>query len=100
MEIKCVVVIRMERSWWFLVGLRVWMGDGRGMGVLNVWYYGGKNIEFFVLGKGRRIVGFFGWYGGVGGLCSEFGIIIVLEGVRLLEEVYDEMKWEVVDGEE
>ncbi|KAK4676506.1 hypothetical protein QC764_401160 [Podospora pseudoanserina] len=99
-EIKCVAVTRMETTRWPLIGLRVWMGDGRGMGALNARLHGGKNTEFLVPGKGRRIVGFFGRHGGVGGLCSEFGIITAPEGVRLPEEVYDETKWEVVDGEE
>ncbi|KAK0662067.1 putative peptidase family-domain-containing protein [Cercophora samala] len=96
-EVSCVAVTRMGRTWWPLVGLRVWMGDGRGMGALNARHDGGLQTEFLVAGKGRRIIGFFGRHGGQGGLCSEFGIVTASKGVRLPEEVWDPEKWEVLD---
>ncbi|KAK4173667.1 putative peptidase family-domain-containing protein [Triangularia setosa] len=98
-DVTCVAVTRwsFERVRWPLIGLRMWMSDGRGMGALNARHAGGYSTEFLTPGEGRKIIGFFGHHGAHGNLCTEFGIVTAPRGVNLPEEVYDAEKWEALE---
>ncbi|KAI5465037.1 putative peptidase family-domain-containing protein [Mariannaea sp. PMI_226] len=84
-DIVKVAIARRSRE---LVGVRVWLSNGKAMGALNK--DGSDSVETLVPGNNQRVIGFYG-HSEMDGFqsCSEFGIVTAPKDQEVPDSVYD-----------